>query len=276
MLDMRIFPTAPPGLKVVEEVSLHGSLSRDLFWVAFTLIILASLAVAALDSWIGLSQAHHSGEIVNIFLDLLIMAVACMAVFVLHELIHGLVGAFFGAKPRFGAKMLGKVFPVFYTHIPGFTQRNTMWLILLGPTVILNTVLVLLVGVLPNDLWFLLLVTHISGCGGDLVMSLALLRHPKAAWIDDDLDTFRVLGSTSVPVMRPFTETAWYQGLIRWCRWFTIVLALLFVVAAFFPEKTMHEDGSFSIAMQGPGNLGLLAATVIAFAAVFLLRKKKA
>ena len=73
-----------------------------------------------------------------------------IAFFVLHEAIHGALFLVFGGKPRFGAKVIGRFFPVaFYATSGAPLSRNQYLLVALAPFFLLTPAF-LLIGLLAD------------------------------------------------------------------------------------------------------------------------------
>ena len=117
---------------------------------------------------------------------------------ILHECCHGLAFRWAGVTPRYGAKMLHKIVPIFYVAAPGFrTPCRKFRVILLAPTLIVN-----LLGILamwpPTLLRYLLvfpLGIHLSGCLGDWWMLAVLKATPADSLVEDTPAGFRYQSS---------------------------------------------------------------------------------
>jgi hypothetical protein len=127
-------------------------------------------------------------------LVLLAIAVISVAVMIVHELVHGAVIAVFGARPRFGATLIGGsvLGTAFYTTAPGhvFTRRQYL-AVTLAPTVLLS-VAGIPACLLPfgNMLW-LPFAIHFTGCVGDLGIARLTYRQPAGTGCEDLRDGVR-------------------------------------------------------------------------------------
>jgi hypothetical protein len=116
------------------------------------------------------------------------------ALFVLHEWCHGLAFRWAGARPRYGAKMIGRLLPCLYATAPGcwLTRRQYM-IVALAPTIAVNLVGIALM--LPPTLLRILLVVplalHFGGCAGDWLMLGVLSRFRSSTLFEDTQDGFR-------------------------------------------------------------------------------------
>ena len=119
------------------------------------------------------------------------LAVAIVLVVVLHEGLHGGVGALFGHHPTFGLQP-----PLVYTTYQEKIPGGHFLAIALAPLLVLDTVFVALyaLGVLPlfMDLCF---AVNTIGAVGDVWIVLKLSRHQRATLVQDT--------KTGIEVWRP-------------------------------------------------------------------------
>src|SRR5262249_39788954 len=117
-------------------------------WVeAMVLNVLAlPLLVGALVFFalVGAPHLRFSGRAAIPLSSLLLALFAVLALivlrFVAHEALHGVTMAAFGARPRFGAMLLGQVAPVVYTTAPGHRFTRGQYLtVALTPAVAIST-----------------------------------------------------------------------------------------------------------------------------------------
>jgi hypothetical protein len=126
--------------------------------------------------------------------SLLVVAVTSLAVFVIHEAVHGFVMALFGARPRFGVMMLGGsvLGAAFYTTAPGHVFSRRQYLaVIVAPTVLVS------VGGVAACLssfavyaW-LPFAIHLTGCVGDLDIARRTYRQPSGTGCEDLRDGVR-------------------------------------------------------------------------------------
>lgn len=110
-----------------------------------------------------------------------------LALIVLHEAIHGLVIAAFGAKATFGVTMIGKTIPAFYCTSPGHRFTKSRFLaVALAPMVLLGGACFLLVAFAPLGGWLVLAAAlHLGGCIGDVVLAWVAARQPRGTLVED-------------------------------------------------------------------------------------------
>jgi hypothetical protein len=118
-----------------------------------------------------------------------------LAVVIGHEAIHGLLFLLLGGKPRFGFKMMGRVFPVAYTTSRVYVARNSYLLVALGPFLVLTAILAATGLAVSNDnLAFLALAAmalNISGSTADFGLAYQAARHQRTTLFRDTQDGFR-------------------------------------------------------------------------------------
>ncbi|HHU40648.1 MAG TPA: DUF3267 domain-containing protein [Propionibacterium sp.] len=106
---------------------------------------------------------------------------------VLHEGVHGLVMARYGAGPQFGVGMMQGQVPYAYATSPGFRYtRRQFWWVAMMPTFVVNAVLAVLVFVLPWGPYLVLpAAIHLSGCVGDWMILKVIAPHPEGTLVED-------------------------------------------------------------------------------------------
>ena len=125
---------------------------------------------------------------------ILVIAILTVGILFLHELCHGLAFRWAGARPRYGAKMLHKIVPIFYAAAPGFRMPCRKFrAVLLAPTVVVH-----LLGIgamwMPTPLRYLLIFPlgiHFAGCLGDWWMLNVLRGVPGDTLVEDTPEGFR-------------------------------------------------------------------------------------
>jgi hypothetical protein len=134
-----------------------------------------------------------AGARVQIGLVDVVLAVAITVVLVVaHEAIHALVMLRFGARPRFGAILVGRVMPAMYTTAQGHRFTRGQYLtIALAPAVVIS-VLGFLAGFGPWGGYLILpLAFHLGGCVGDGFATWHVLREPPGTEFEDLRDGIR-------------------------------------------------------------------------------------
>jgi len=109
----------------------------------------------------------------------------------LHELVHGVVIARYGHKPRYGVKL----FVLFATSDGALFRRNEFVRIALAPLVVISIVGSVIMLFLPFGLgyWLALAITlNAAGAIGDLWMTAVALRYDSSALVRDEADSMRI------------------------------------------------------------------------------------
>jgi hypothetical protein len=188
-----------PAQEIISE--WHATPKTNGYWVVW------SIPVAVVGMYAYGTVATGSPPTQSSFPLLpLIVAVAVAAVFGLHEAIHGIVIAAFGARPEFGVVRVGRSgFPVaFFAAAQGhlFTRRQYL-VVTAAPMVIVS-----LAGIpaclspLGAYLW-LPFAWHLGGCVGDAIIVWRTLRQPAGVLCQDRDDCTRFMRRASTnPVGR--------------------------------------------------------------------------
>ncbi len=168
----------------MEQLDPKQMANQGLLWFALGGVAFAALAIPqALEhdpfaSWWNLVP----------FVGLLVAGT--VVALVLHEGVHGLVMARYGARPQFGVGMMQGQVPYAYATSPGFryTGRQFWWVAMM-PTFAVNAILATLVFTMP---WgpFLVLpaALHLSGCVGDWTILRMISEHPEGTLVEDTRD----------------------------------------------------------------------------------------
>ena len=106
---------------------------------------------------------------------------------VLHEWVHGLTMQAVGGRPRYGAKLIQGICPVFYAHCDEPLRRDQYLLVTVAPTVAVTAVGVLLMLLLPRWGFFALAAAagNLAGCTGDWWIAARLLRERPDVFVQD-------------------------------------------------------------------------------------------
>lgn len=118
-----------------------------------------------------------------------------VAFFILHEAIHGVLFFVFGGKPRFGAILVGRFFPVaFYTTSKAPILRNQFLIVILTPFLTL-TLFLLVIGILAIGegvvaLTIIAMVLNVSSSIGDLMTAWKIRRHSHNTLYEDTKNGF--------------------------------------------------------------------------------------
>jgi hypothetical protein len=161
-------------------------------------VLAVPLLLAGLAGFLWLAAPHlaSSGRLVFGMLDLLRLLLLTVALtvllFVAHEGLHGLMMAAFGARPRFGALMIGGVAPALYTTAPGHSFSRAQYLaVAVTPAIVLSGLGALTCLTAVGPLLVVPLSIHLSGCVGDLAATFRLLREPPKTRCEDLRDGIR-------------------------------------------------------------------------------------
>jgi len=143
----------------------------------------------------GLLRGYLEGQVnVGGFFFLIVLGVI-VAVIILHEAVHGVLFLVLGGKPRFGVKLVGRLFPVaFYATSSAPLLRNQYLLVILAPFLTL-TLVFLAIGILANAegiaaLAIMAMAINTSGSIGDLMTAWKLRLHGRKTLYEDTENGF--------------------------------------------------------------------------------------
>ncbi|QFU83225.1 DUF3267 domain-containing protein [Natronorubrum aibiense] len=137
----------------------------------------------------------------DVLVWLAISGVLVALVVVPHELLHGVVMAYYGAEPEYGVGVSHFVLPYAYakTRTTSYT-RNQMLAALLAPFVGITAVGLVAMVVYPSPLVLVPLAANAAGSIGDLWMAAVLLQYPADVRVaplpDADVQGFGIYGSS--------------------------------------------------------------------------------
>jgi hypothetical protein len=184
----------PPGYREVQ----HLKLLEPGIYLLINLMALIPLAVAlvVMSGWWALVLRLRGGWPGGFGADwpwwLWLILLLVLSI-VIHEALHGLVIAWAGHKPRFGM-MLSK--GAFYaTADNALFPRDTFIAIALAPIIGITLLGMALMVILPDMLGYyvgLMVVLNAANSIGDLWMTVAVLRYPRAALVRDEMDSIRI------------------------------------------------------------------------------------
>lgn len=115
------------------------------------------------------------------------------AALVIHEWIHALVVKRTGGTPAYGAKLIGKIMPVFFVTSAGhrFTRKQFI-AVALAPLAVLSVVFAVLIVAAPFGGWLVLpAALHTGGCVGDIVMAWKAWREQPGTLVEDRIEGLR-------------------------------------------------------------------------------------
>lgn len=162
---------------------------------AVLLTVLAlPLLLIGLAGYLALAARHlpASGSVTIGPLDLFVFVLLTALMLVLHESGHGLAMVAFGARPRFGALMIGRVAPALYTTATGHRFSRAQYLVVtLAPAAAISTLGALACLTEVGPVLVAPLAMHLAGCVGDLAAALRLVREPRGTECEDLRDGIR-------------------------------------------------------------------------------------
>lgn len=124
--------------------------------------------------------------------DIVIMVVVAAALVLLHEGLHAVVMWMFRATPTFGATLVGRAFPAFYTTAPGhlFTRAQYLAVTLTpGVSISLAGFAACFTGI--GTYLVIPLAMHLGGCVGDAFATWRVMREPQGTMYEDLRDGIR-------------------------------------------------------------------------------------
>lgn len=153
-------------------------------------VTLVGLPLFALPS---ILRAGQAGGTFRIGLGDVLLVVALTAVLVIaHEAIHGLVMLAFGARPRFGAILVGRVMPAVYATSDGHRFNRGQYLTVAVAPAITISVLGFWACFGPWAGYLILpLALHLGGCVGDGFAFWRVLRERPGTEYQDLRDGIR-------------------------------------------------------------------------------------
>lgn len=118
--------------------------------------------------------------------DVVLVILLTALLMIVHEAIHGAAMLMFGARPKFGAVLVGQVMPALYATSEGHLFTRFQYLVVaLGPAVIISAL----------GLWscfspwagylVIPLAVHLGGCVGDAAATWQVVRKPSGTLFED-------------------------------------------------------------------------------------------
>lgn len=174
-----------------QVVEWRPTASDTIVWSAVGLILIVlGLPLFALPSILRASSAGLSIRIGLV--EILVVVILTAVLLVAHEGIHGLVMLLFGARPRFGATLVGGSMPALYATSESHRFTRGQYLIVAaGPAVVIS-VLGFWACFGPWVAYLVLpLAIHLGGCVGDLFAFWRVVREPHGTECEDLRDGIR-------------------------------------------------------------------------------------
>jgi len=125
---------------------------------------------------------------------MLLTLAAIIVTVIVHELAHGALMRFYGARPTFGA-IPSRL--VVYATAPGHAFRRSQYVaIALAPLAVISLIALMLINLLPGSTLLIPVVIcaalNVAGAAGDLWMTALVLRYPPDVYCIDEKDGVRV------------------------------------------------------------------------------------
>jgi hypothetical protein len=174
-----------------------GAKSAFIWGILALAVVVLGLAIFGLPALLA-----HRSEPVTVLIglpQLLLILGLTLLLFIAHEGLHGLVMWGFGARPKFGATLVGRVLPAFYATAPGHRFSRRQYLaVAVAPAIVISLAgFATLLTVWPGYL-VVPLAIHLSGCVGDAAATSQVVRQPRGTICEDLTDGIRFLRPASL------------------------------------------------------------------------------
>lgn len=178
----------PSAISVVEW---RPGRSDAVVWNFVALIVVA--VGVPLFAFPSIVRAGMSGGLIQVRLTDVLLGVAITTALVVgHEGIHALVMSRFGARPRFGATLVGGVMPALYATAPGHRFTRGQYLTVAAAPAVTISVLGFCACFGPWGAYLILpLAIHLGGCVGDGFATWRVLRESPGTECEDLRDGVR-------------------------------------------------------------------------------------
>jgi len=183
---LAVDPKAEP-----EVIDWRPGTSSAIAWnVAGIVVTVAGLFLFTLP--VMLRSGSVSGPFKFGLVDMLLVVALTVVLMVSHEAIHGLVMLGFGARPRFGAMLVGHVVPALYATADGHLFARRQYLAVAATPAVAISVLGFAACFGPWAAYLIVpLAIHLGGCVGDGFAVLRALREPSTTTCEDLRDGIR-------------------------------------------------------------------------------------
>jgi hypothetical protein len=191
-------PSSDGAQKVQQVVEWRPSRSEAIAWTWVGIAVTVfGLALFALPS---MFRAGRIGGSVRIgLLDVLVVVGLVSILVIAHEAIHGIVMLGFGARPRFGATLVGRVVPAVYATAPGHRFTRNQYLAVAAAPAVVITSLGMGACFSPWAAYLILpLALHLGGCVGDGFAAWRVLREPAGTEFEDLQDGIRFYRTSAI------------------------------------------------------------------------------
>ncbi len=183
--------TPPSSASQAQVVDWRPGRSEATLWnIVAIVLVVAGIPLFSLPAIIRSGKAGGSFQIS--LSDVLVIVILTAVLVVIHEAIHALAMRALGARPTFGAVLVGGVMPALYATAAGHRFTRGQYLtIALAPAVVIS-VLGFLACFGP---WGGYLIVppaiHLGGCVGDGFATWKVLREPQGTEFEDLRDGIR-------------------------------------------------------------------------------------
>jgi hypothetical protein len=183
-------PEPPPGAGADDRVFNWRPGRRSV--LGWTLLSIP-LAVAGLALFAAPILARTPRLAFSVYpIDALYLVILLALVTGAHEVVHGLAMRWFGARPRFGADLIGGFAPVLFTTAPGHKFSRRQYLIIaVAPAVVISVGGFIACFTTWGGYLVVPLAFHLAGCTGDAVAAWHVLRKPRGTMCEDLRDGIR-------------------------------------------------------------------------------------
>lgn len=188
----------PPDYHEAEYLLLTSpeNLAKLNVWGLGLIVPFFALAVAAS----RVAQAVRGVDSAPVSVPGVLVWLGVLMVLPLHELCHGVAIRWAGHHPRYGAKFIAfgplrLPYVLYATADQALFRRHEFVIIALAPLTVITVGCLGLMLLVPDALlWAVSAALILNGAGavGDLWMTWAVLRHPRAALIRDEADGIRI------------------------------------------------------------------------------------
>jgi len=174
-----------------EVIDWQPGTSSAIAWNVVAIVVtVAGLFLFTLP--VMLRSGSVSGSFQIGLVDILLVVALTALLMVSHEAIHGLVMRAFGARPAFGAMLVGHVVPALYATADGHQFARGQYLVVAATPAVAISVLGFLACFGPWAAYLIVpLAIHLGGCVGDGFAILRALREPSTTTCEDLRDGIR-------------------------------------------------------------------------------------
>lgn len=173
--------------KIEELALLDAEQLRPLALLSLIMLIISGVFIIALELLAYFGHYQHwlaPLSLGGIAIWLLLNVIGYVLILIMHEIIHGIVFAFWGGKPHFGAKL---PLALYCGARQQLFARNYYLGVGLAPLVVITLVGVMVTVLYPGVASYLLLAFagNFSGAAGDVVACRRIARLPVQSLIED-------------------------------------------------------------------------------------------